>query len=201
MYGWVAIHAILACGDIMAAVSMASNVAGSRIESRLPVTSKAGYRLARHEELVVYRAVGVMARPAAVAQRIVFKDKRPSHFFVALKAFFVVAQQHRAARGPNVASVHVVAIRTRHPAFDNRVVMLEHEFAFDIKVTAEAGFRISFEDVAALASSVFNVDAAGSVAGLAAFGNTGLGVFIGYPDGDSGMCVELEISLLGPMAI
>ena len=185
----------------MAAVGMTSDVAGRRIESRLPVTSKAGCCLPGSEKLVVYRSVRIVARTAAVSQCIVFKDKGASHFLVALKALFAVAQQHSAARGPNVASVHVMAIRTRHPAFDNRMVMLEHEFAFDIKMTAKAGFCISHQDIAGLASSVFDVNAARSVAGLAAFGDTGFGVFIGYPDGNSGMLIELEISLLGLVAI
>ena len=57
------------------------------------VTAYARYRLTSYEELVVYRTMRGMTGSTAFAHGFVWEHKWASHFFVALEAFFIPAQQ------------------------------------------------------------------------------------------------------------
>ncbi len=79
------------------------------------VTAYARYRLTCHEEFIIYRAVRSVTYCTAVSHRFMLKDKWASLFFVAIEAFFTLAQQaatqqHFPSRSPHIASVHIVAV-------------------------------------------------------------------------------------------
>jgi len=201
VHGSVTIDAILTGADRVTAVRVSTDVGRTCAECRLPVTSQTRYALAGHQKFVVYRAMWIVAGRAAVAHCIVFEYERPSSFLVTGKACFVAAEQHPAAGGSNVASVHTMTIRTRHFAFKDRMVMLEHELALDLRVTGEAGPRVFHEDIAGLSPPVFYVNATWTVTRLTAFGHSGLGIFLADADRHACVSVKVEIPLFGLVAI
>jgi len=80
----------------------------------------------------------IMADGTSFAHRLVLEDKRTSHFFVALEAFFVLAEKHYHAGGANVFAVHIMTVGAGHSSFGDRVMVLEHKLAFNIQVAVKA---------------------------------------------------------------
>jgi hypothetical protein len=170
------------------------------------VTAYARYRLTRYEELIVYRAVWSMTNCTAFPHRFVLEDKRASLFFVALEAFLSLAQQagtqqHFPSCSSHVASVHIVAVGAEHSAFRYGMVVLEHEFSLNIKVTAIARCFSICQDDLTLVSRIFNVKAAGTVTRLAPLYLTRFCIFFCYVDRYACMVGELEIVGLCCMTI
>ena len=134
MHGGVAVDAILADAYGMAAVRVTADARRTRVECRLPVASKTGDALTCNQQLVVYRAMWIVTGVASVTYRIVLENEWSLHFLVASKTSLVVAKQHRTAGGSNITSVHIVTIRTKHFAFRDGMVMLEHKLALYIEM-------------------------------------------------------------------
>jgi hypothetical protein len=185
----------------MRTVRVTANAGRARVECRLPMTTKAGDTLARHQKLIVYRAVDSVAGGATVTSRIMLKHERSPHFLVTVKALFVVAQQHSTPGGSNIIAMHIMAIRTEHVAFQNRVMMLEHELALDVKMATEACPDICDQDVPGLASPVFNVNASRPVTCLAPLRLPRFCLFVTDVDGHTGMLVEAEVPVFGLVTI
>jgi hypothetical protein len=170
------------------------------------VTAYAGYRWTSYEELIVYRAVWRVTDCTAFAHRFVLEDKRTSLLFVALEAFFILAQQagtqqHFPSRSLHVASVHIMAVIAEHSSFRYGVMVLEHKFALDIEVAAIARCFGICPDNLALITHAFNVKAARSMAGLTGFCLASFCIFICYVDRYTCMVSELEIVGLCFMAL
>ncbi len=197
----VAIDAVLAGADSVAAVLVTAEARGACIERRLPVTSQARHGLPGHEELIVYGTVWIVAGCTAVANRVVLENERSSHFLVAAKTFLILAEQHGAARRCDVASVHVMAIRAEHPAFRDGMMVLEHELAFDVKMAGKTHRGVSYQNIAGFSPPVLDVNAPGAVTRLAGFRLSRLGVLIADLDRHARMFVELEKPVLALVAV
>lgn len=134
MHGGVAVDAILADAYGMAAVRVTADARRTRVECRLPVASKTGNALTCNQQLVVYRAMWIVAGVASVTYRIVLENEWPLHFLVTSKTFLIVAEQHRTADGSDVTSMHIVTVGAGHPALGDGMVMLEHELALYVEM-------------------------------------------------------------------
>jgi hypothetical protein len=123
-----------------------------------------------------------MTGAAALAHCFMLEDKRPSHFFVALEALFVLAKQHRAPCSSHVTSVHIMALIAEHSSFRYGVMVLEHEFAFNIKMAVKARCFSVCPDNLAPVVRVLKVKAARAVTRLTRLCLTGFGIFFCYVD-------------------
>jgi hypothetical protein len=130
----------------------------------------------------------------------VLEDKGASHFFVALETPFVFAEQHRPARSPHIASVHIMAGSTEHPSFWYGVVVLKHKLAFNVEVAGKTScFSVRANNLA-LISHTLDVKTSGSVACFTAFGLSGVCIFRRYVDGYACVVGKIEIPGLCIMA-
>jgi hypothetical protein len=77
-----------------------------------------------------------------------FKDERAFLFLMTVETFVVFAQKQLTTGCANVGAMHIMTIGAFHKSFTYRVVMLQGELAFDLKVTGEACFRIAQNDLA-----------------------------------------------------
>jgi hypothetical protein len=135
------------------------------------MTTEAQTPIPRNQHLVVNRSMNFMARCATFTKRQMFERKGTSLLFVAFETFFI-GIFHRSSRpGSCVGSVGIMTIRAGHMAFQHRMMMRKTEFGFLFHVAGKAHFRILFgiDDLIALASAVFRMQAPGAVTHLAAF--------------------------------
>ena len=144
------------------------------------------YGLTRHEELVAYGPVWVVAYYAAFPHRLMFEHVRPTQVAVALEAFLVLSEhhwrsgtkQHCPSSSPHVTSVHIVAIAAKHFAFEHGMVVLEHELRLNIEMTGEACcFSVRPDDIVGVAARL-DVQRPRAVAGFASLGLVTLFLFL-----------------------
>lgn len=125
----------------------------------------------RCQHLIVDRAVDFVARGTPFAKGQMLDRKRTSLLLVTLKAGLVHIGHRSGRPGSCGRTMGIMAIGTGHMTFQDRVVMRKTEFGFLFHVAGEAHFRVfaGVDDLNALASPGFHVQARGAVAHLAAF--------------------------------
>jgi hypothetical protein len=142
-----------------------------------------------------------MTNRTTFSHRLVLKDKRASHFFMTLEAPFVFAEQQLSSCSFHVFSVHIVTGGAEHSSFRYGVMVLEHEFTFDVKMTAKAcRFSIRPDDFT-LITPAFDMKTSWAVAGLASLCLAGFRILIFYIDRYTCMVAEFEILVLCFMAL
>ena len=139
---------------------------------------EAEIRAALGQQLVVHRAVGVVAGGATFAHRFVLEDEGAALRRVAFRAAFVEPEAGRRRAEDAWPLVRVVAIAAGDVAFRQRMVMREIESSAQFNVAAETDVRRppGIDDVlnfagrenAVKGAAGLRVDAAGPVAGFAA---------------------------------
>lgn len=124
-----------------------------------------------HEQLLVDRAVWIVASRAAFAQRLMLEREGPRLLAMALRARLIQLRHRQPARRlSDVAPVRVMAIHTVHAVFHDRMVVRQFEFGVNFEVTliAACGVLARIDDELAPAPSGRDVFAARTVAGFAA---------------------------------
>jgi hypothetical protein len=135
----------------------------------LRVTTQAKVGITFNEHFLIDRTVRVVTNDTAFAHGFVLEDKGSCLFAVTLRATFALSRHRQSARRfENVATVRVVALRTAHAAFNDRMMLWETEFGLNIEMTLKTGRRVVARiDDELRAAAGFDVFAAGTVAGFA----------------------------------
>ena len=136
--------------------------AGAR---QLGVTSQAQVWITFVEHLVVDRAVRVVARRASFTKRFMLKNMGPGLFAMALPTDVVYSRYPDIFRAVNILAVGIVAVDADHTPDLQRVVILEVNSRFFLRMTLKADFQIPLriDDVYSAASSRLHMKAAGAV--------------------------------------
>jgi hypothetical protein len=133
----------------------------------LRVTAQAKIRIGLKQHLLVVRAVRLMARDTAFAQRFVFEDESPRLFTMTFRTLFVETGHGEAARRfHDVESMRVVALHTVHFAFAHGVVLRKVELGVNFEVAGETrlGFATRIHNKSPATTTHCDVFAAGTVA-------------------------------------
>lgn len=128
------------------------------------------------QHLVIDAPMCVMTGATAIAHCFMFKHEWTSRSGMALRASTAGRSQDTfGEQGLVISTVGIMAIDTGHLAVGNRVTVGQSELALDLKVTLQAGcgvFTGIMDQVPT--STLFRVQAAGAMAGLAAKLKTGI---------------------------
>ena len=123
-----------------------------------------------HKQLLVDRAMWIVARLAAFAERLVFECERPRLIAMALRAGLIeLGHRQTSRRFLDVAPVRVVAIDAVHPFFHNGMMMRQVELRmnFQMALVTTRGVFARVHDEFASTAPAGNVLAARAVAGFA----------------------------------
>ncbi len=91
----------------------------------------------------VDRTMGIVARGASFAQRLVLEDEWPALLAMTLRAILIQSRHRESARWfHDIVSVRVVALHTVHHPFDNRMMLWQTKLRVHIHVTLETGARV-----------------------------------------------------------
>jgi len=146
------------------------NVNLSRRALDLRVTLQAKVVVALDEHLRIHRTMRLMARRAAIAQRLMLEGMRPGLFAVALGAP-LVQPRHRQPPGGfhNVKPVRIVALRAIHVPLRHRMVLRQIELRVRFQMTCETrrGIAAGIDDELPASAPHGRVPAARTVARFA----------------------------------